>query len=124
MTPRLFWGNHVRPFYPNKFGRVGRLVLEVLAMGSNVLVTKKMLAKKKPISSGRGLAADEGVVRAVIWVDFDQVAKIFDNANDDESQQIAKLIRSIDSYHRITTTNENKTTRRWKFSIPLGDSPK
>ena len=101
-----------------------RLVLEVLAMGSNVLVTKKNARQEKANFIRRGLAADEGVVRAVIWVDFDQVAKIFDNANDDGSQQIAKLIRSIDSYHRITTTNENKTTRRWKLSIPLGDSPK
>ena len=100
-----------------------RLSTDVLAMGSNVLVTKKMLAKQTPIPSDRGLATGDGVVRSVTWIDFDQIAKIFNSAREEDAQEVVRAIRNIDWYHRITTTNKNKTIRRWKLSMPLGDKP-
>ena len=59
-------------------------------------------------------------VPTVIWIDADQIAKMYDGVDDDDTQLLAKLIRCFDSYHRVTTTEKDKTIRRWKLSMKLG----
>lgn len=102
-----------------------RLSNRVLAMGTDVTVTREMLEQRQPVSSDRGLKPIEGITRAVTWIDAMQIAKIPEGSgdsaeNEEEIKQFQTLVHCFDSYHRITTTHQGKTIRRWKLSMPLG----
>ncbi|MGB7344676.1 MAG: hypothetical protein WBD20_10705, partial [Pirellulaceae bacterium] len=86
-----------------------RLSDDVLAMGTNIVITKNMLKPKRPVSPNRGLGDIDGVLRSIIWIDTDQIAKMYEGIDDEDAQSFAKIVHCIDSYHRVTTTNNRKT---------------
>ncbi len=103
-----------------------RLTDDVFTLGTNPLISKKMLSPRPDLAHRRELETtpntQPSTLRSVIWIDTDQIAKMFDGIDDPAAKDAVNVIRSIDSFHRIGVTQADKTIHRWKLTMPLGEA--